>query len=105
MSNAAQIADRFQLEAEMDGPMKGPRKHGKRGPRQAGYASLPRSGPAGETCGSCCHLYRKHLSKTYPKCLLMRAHWTGGKGSDVKVKSPACRHWEKQSAAKTATAQ
>ena len=96
MSSPLLTADRFALEAEMDGPMKGPRKHGKRGPRQNGYAWRPGTGPTGETCGSCCQLYRKRLSKTYPKCLLMRAHWTGGKGSDVKIKSPACRNWEKR---------
>lgn len=28
------------------------------------------------------------------ECALMRDHWTGGPGSDILFRSPACRHWE-----------
>jgi hypothetical protein len=61
---------------------------------KGGYAAAPGTGPDGETCGSCRHLYRKHMSKTYLKCFLMRRHWTGGSGTDIKAKSPACKVWE-----------
>lgn len=59
-----------------------------------GYAALPGTGPEGETCGSCKYLYRNRLSKTYLKCALMRRYWTGGAGTDVLAKAPACRRWE-----------
>lgn len=62
--------------------------------KQNGYAALPGSGPAGETCGSCANMVRKELSRSYLKCALMSAHWTGGAGSDVRSKSPACRRWD-----------
>jgi hypothetical protein len=58
-----------------------------------GYAAMPGTGPAGETCKSCGHLYRNRLAKTYLKCGLMKAHWTGGAGTDVLARSPACRNW------------
>ncbi|MFL5607717.1 MAG: hypothetical protein ACJ8AD_14800 [Gemmatimonadaceae bacterium] len=59
-----------------------------------GYAAQPGSGPEGETCGSCCHLYRNVRAKTYLKCDLMRAHWTGGARTDIRARSPACSRWE-----------
>jgi len=55
-----------------------------------GYAALPGTGPAGETCGSCDHLYRHRL-----KCELMKSYWTGGHCSDVLGRSPACKRWSK----------
>lgn len=60
----------------------------------AGYAALPGTGPAGETCGTCRHLYRRRFSKTYLKCELMKPYWTKGTGSDIRAKAPACRRWE-----------
>jgi len=60
----------------------------------AGYAAPPGSGPEGETCGTCNHLYRRKMAKTYLKCELMQARWTGGKGTDVRSRSPACLRWE-----------
>ncbi|MDH4229985.1 MAG: hypothetical protein OEW11_09640 [Nitrospirota bacterium] len=62
--------------------------------RLGGYAAQPGTGPAGETCGTCRHLARVQKAKTYRKCGLMQKHWTGGRGTDVKSASPACRHWE-----------
>ena len=35
----------------------------------------------------------------YRKCLLMRAHWTHGPGTDIKASYPACKHWEPQAQA------
>jgi hypothetical protein len=58
-----------------------------------GYAASPGTGPKGETCGSCQHLYRKRMAKTYLKCALMSAMWTGGHGTDVLARSPACVMW------------
>lgn len=59
------------------------------------YADFPGTGPAGETCKSCKHIYRKHMGKTYLECALTRAWWTGGGGTDIKAGSPACSKWEK----------
>lgn len=61
---------------------------------KGGYADVPGSGPAGETCKTCAHLYRHEMAKTYLKCALMKHRWTGGPGSDIKAKSPACARWE-----------
>ena len=69
------------------------RRRMKGGTRANGYAALPGSGPAGETCGSCEHLYRNRMAKTYYKCSLMERGWTGGKATDVLVRAPACRNW------------
>lgn len=68
----------------------------KRVPKQKknGYAAIPGTGPAGETCKTCDHLTRKVMAGTFLKCGLMVAHWTGGYGTDVLARSPACRWWE-----------
>lgn len=70
----------------------------KRGPKHKrhGYAAPPGSGPTGETCKSCKNLTRKVLAGTFLKCALMSAHWTGGYGTDVLARSPACRRWDKK---------
>jgi hypothetical protein len=60
-----------------------------------GYRGTPGCGPPGETCGTCKHKTSKRLAKTYWKCMLMRKLWTGGYGSDIRLKSPACEYWEK----------
>ena len=60
-----------------------------------GYAALPGTGPADETCGSCANLVRRDLARTYLKCGLMQAHWTGGTGSDVRRRSPVCSRWQR----------
>lgn len=70
----------------------------KRAPKSAGqargYYAPPGAGPKGETCKTCRHLVRKSLAKTYLKCGKARAKWTGGHGSDVLARSPACAGWE-----------
>ena len=58
-----------------------------------GHVAPPGTGPEGETCGSCQHLYRKSMAKTYLKCGLNSAEWTGGGGTDVRARDPACREW------------
>lgn len=62
--------------------------------KKRGHAARPGSGPKGETCGTCQHIARKRMSKTYIKCALAKATWTGGGGSDVRVMDPACSKWE-----------
>lgn len=62
----------------------------------SGYAAPPGTGPKGETCKSCKHICRHHDYKhTYIKCGVIRHRWTHGLGTDIRVKSPACRLWEK----------
>jgi len=58
---------------------------------QRGYANPPGTGPSGETCGSCKHIFR---TKRYRKCELRKATWTHGPGSDILARSPACKSWE-----------
>lgn len=62
-----------------------------------GYAAVPGTGPAGETCRSCRHKVASNwTAKRYLKCALMQAHWTGGPGTDIRAGSPACARWEKK---------
>ncbi len=52
------------------------------------------SGPEGKTCGTCVHRLRvKYHADAYWKCDLMRAGWTHGAASDIKLKWPACREF------------
>ena len=64
-------------------------------PVKKGYAAQPGTGPAGETCGSCRHKSRHEMANVWYKCELMRPYWTGGRGTDISTRSPACRRWEK----------
>ena len=67
----------------------------KRKPTQKrGYAAPPGTGPEGETCGTCAHKTTRQWAGSYQKCALMQAHWTRGPGSDILVRSPACKRWE-----------
>ncbi len=59
-----------------------------------GYADVPGKGPAGETCKTCKHLVRLEYAKTYFKCGLCRGGWTHGVGTDIRLRSSACRLWE-----------
>ena len=59
-----------------------------------GYAAMPGTGPAGETCKSCRHYVIKQMAKAYRKCGLRRAVWTGGAGTDIRASAPACSKWE-----------
>ena len=69
---------------------------GKRSaPTPSGHAAPPGTGPANETCGSCAHLVRKRMAKTYLKCGLMESVWTGGGKTDVRARDAACAKWEK----------
>lgn len=71
-----------------------PGEKGKRRPTKPnGYAALPGTGPAGETCRTCAHLAHCGRRGRYLKCLLERARWTCGPGTDVRASSPACSKW------------
>lgn len=62
--------------------------------RRGLHAAEPGTGPEGETCGTCAHLVRKHMAKTYLKCGLCRARWTCGGGTDIRARDPACSKWQ-----------
>lgn len=59
--------------------------------KKNGYAWLPGTGPAGETCGSCDH--RVVNSGKYSKCGLNRLR-THGAATDIVRRSPACKFWK-----------
>lgn len=87
--------DLFNLPYAMTPEQKRKTGRGKRRePVPAGYAAIPGTGPEGETCKTCKHLFRNRMARTYLKCGLMRAYWTGGGKSDVRARSPACKRWE-----------
>jgi hypothetical protein len=69
-------------------------KRKRKEPIPRGHYRPKGTGPAGETCGSCKHLYRNQMAKTYLKCGLATAIWTGGRASDVRAKDAACEGWE-----------
>ncbi len=64
--------------------------------RNGATPALLGSGPDGETCGTCLHalLTRSRGGSRFYKCGVMRAHWTSGAGTDIRLKWPACSHWE-----------
>jgi hypothetical protein len=68
----------------------------RRPTNRRGYAAQPGTGPAGETCKTCRHACRTNEqgSKQYWKCGLRRSDWTGGYGTDILARSPACSKWE-----------
>lgn len=91
-------ADLFDNPVIEDGPAMTPaerRKATRKEPMPKGYAATPGTGPAGETCGSCAHHAIVTHAKRYHKCGLMRQIWTGGKGTDILVRSPACAQWQR----------
>lgn len=83
------MADQFDLMVLPASAMKGKRLSNKRG-----HASVPGTGPEGETCRSCANLVRLYMAKTYLKCGLMRPFWTGGQATDVRAGDAACKRWE-----------
>lgn len=59
------------------------------------YPARPGTGPAGRTCRECVHKTRVDGgNKSYLKCRLQQAVWTGGPGTDIKAGSPACSRFE-----------
>jgi hypothetical protein len=69
--------------------------HGKSYIEPRGYAGIPGTGPAGETCGTCAHAVReKRSAKSWIKCDKNRANWTGGRATDILAGTAACNKWE-----------
>jgi hypothetical protein len=65
-----------------------------KGPYAArGYAAPPGTGPEGESCRTCKHIYTNHAAKTYYKCRISPCQSKTRKG-DVSSISPACHKWE-----------
>lgn len=61
-----------------------------------GYAAPPGTGPEDENCGTCRHSFRQHGgSRSYWKCGHEAGSVSHGEATDIRVGSPACRHWEK----------
>lgn len=79
-------------------PMPAPamiRKDGGR--RKVGYAARPGSGPKGHRCATCRHAERvtsKGVASI--KCALMAHAWTHGAETDISLRAPACRQWERK---------
>ena len=75
----------------------GEQRYGARKPTvPKGYAAPPGTGPQGETCKTCKHKAAPtQTARVYWKCRMMIDSWTGGPGTDIRMRSPACRHWEK----------
>lgn len=95
------MSDLFGNPVIPDGPAMTPQER-KRMLRRAaevpnGYYAPPGTGPDGETCKSCRFASAVRMSKTYWKCA-RRGHWTTSYGSDIRLKSPACRGWERKEA-------
>lgn len=70
---------------------------GKHYVQPKGYAYFPGTGPKDESCGSCMHAERharwaKCGHPNYPK-------HTGGRGTDILLRSPACKYWSPNTAA------
>lgn len=76
-----------------------PAPRGKHYVEPRGYAALPGTGPEGKTCRDCAHYTHKGgVAGNYPKCGANRARWTGGRGSDILARAPACSRFEAQQA-------
>jgi hypothetical protein len=104
---------RLPTQGDVFGGCSPPRNHARHPARRfkeepaAGYAHLPGTGPAGETCGTCANCrIRENPTHTarYYKCALMVAIWTHGRASDVLVTSPACSAHQPGTPSKTGIA-
>lgn len=88
------MSDLFRLDRVLT-PRERAKLSGKRtAPIPRGHIMPPGTGPSGETCGSCKHLYRNRMAKTYLKCGLNQARWTGGGATDIRARDAACKMWE-----------
>jgi hypothetical protein len=82
-----------EIKPEVEEP---PKKRKETQPN--GYAATPGSGPNSMRCRDCAHYVIKSTPAGYtkPKCALMKHAWTNGRGSDIKVSSPACWRFEER---------
>ena len=71
------------------------RKDGGR--RKIGYAARPGTGPKGQRCQTCAHHQRvTHRGISTFKCSLMDHAWTHSSETDISLRAPACRKWERR---------
>ena len=63
--------------------------------RSKAHPARPGTGPKGETCRTCANRksFRYHM-KFYHKCNFVK--WSHGLGTDLRLKDPACKFWEKK---------
>lgn len=76
----------------------GGKPRGKHYVEPRGYAGTPGTGPEGMTCRQCKHYVTLVIQsgRTFPKCILNKAKWTGGRGSDIRISTPACARFEQK---------
>lgn len=69
-----------------------PGVRGKHYVEPRGYAARPGTGPDGMRCRDCAHYVQRCSGgrRSFPKCNLAQHRWTGGRGSDILAKAPAC---------------
>jgi hypothetical protein len=98
------MKDLFGYECNEEGPaeilprsplvLTEPKPRGKHYVEPRGYAAMPGTGPEGKTCRDCAHYCRRpNVAGNYSKCGLNYARWTGGRGSDILARSPACHRF------------
>ncbi|WP_431281635.1 hypothetical protein ACQW02_19815 [Humitalea sp. 24SJ18S-53] len=59
-----------------------------------GHASLPGTGPAGQSCGTCAHLVRVSGNRRdHAKCGHRAGKNTRSATTDIRLSHPACRCW------------
>lgn len=64
-----------------------------------GYAHIPGTGPARQTCGTCGHCSMRRQGHGYAfKCRRVIDHWTRSHKTDVSIKAPSCFRLVPQSA-------
>lgn len=86
--------------ATITSPLPAPPGDGKRRKTVLrGYAAPPGTGPKGEMCKTCVHYHVRRMGGEYRKCAKVSERWTGGPGTDILARSPACSFWEKPPAA------
>lgn len=68
----------------------------KSGVQPRGYAGIPGTGPTDKCCRDCRWYFVKKMAKDYRKCghRDARIRWTGGPGTDILARSPACSKFE-----------
>ena len=81
-----------QLVLDVGGDTTPVKPRGKHYVQPRGYAYMPGTGPAGETCGTCKHIHRY---RRWAKCGAYRGLVTHGRGTDILVRAKACKYWEK----------
>lgn len=65
--------------------------------RKIGYAARLATGPKKQRCGTCIHATRVvHRGNATQKCELMAHVWTHGVETDISLRAPACKKWERK---------